>query len=72
MPWLIRIFSWGTTYMKNPYEVLRQKEAQVRELEIQVEALRVAAPLLAEESKSEEEGKGGTLVLPKLNHPAAG
>jgi hypothetical protein len=48
MPWLIRIFSWGTTYMKNPYEVLRQKEAQVRELEIQVEALRVAAPLLAE------------------------
>jgi hypothetical protein len=58
--------------MKNPYEVLRQKEAQLRELEVQVKALWLVAPLLAEESKSQDEGNVGTLVLPKLNRPAAG
>jgi hypothetical protein len=35
--------------MKNIYEVLRQKELEVSRLKNQVEALRVAAPLLAED-----------------------
>jgi hypothetical protein len=34
--------------MKNVYEVLREKEAQLRQVQIEVEALRVAAPLLSE------------------------
>ena len=38
--------------MKNVYEVLRQKELELAKLEKEVEALRVAAPLLSEESPS--------------------
>jgi len=34
--------------MKNVYEVLRQKELELSRLEQEVEALRIAAPLLAE------------------------
>jgi len=56
--------------MKNPYEVLRQKEAQMRELEVQVEALRTVAPLLSEESQSQDESTL-TLLADKLR-PAAG
>jgi len=37
--------------MKNVYEVLRQKELELTRLEKEVEALRVAAPLLSEEMK---------------------
>jgi len=37
--------------MKNVYEVLRQKELELARLEKEVEALRIAAPLLSEESK---------------------
>jgi hypothetical protein len=37
--------------MKNVYEVLRQKELELARLEKEVEALRVAAPLLSEENK---------------------
>jgi hypothetical protein len=39
--------------MKNVYEVLRQKELEVSKLEIEVEALRVVAPLLTEEGEAE-------------------
>ncbi len=35
--------------MKNVYEVLRQKELEQSRLEKEVEALRVVAPLLADE-----------------------
>ena len=35
--------------MKNVYEVLRQKELEQSRLEKEVEALRVAAPLLTED-----------------------
>jgi len=38
--------------MKNVYEVLRQKELELARLEKEVEALRVAAPLLADEKES--------------------
>jgi len=38
--------------MKNVYEVLRQKELELTKLEKEVEALRVAAPLLSEDKDS--------------------
>jgi hypothetical protein len=38
--------------MKNVYEVLRQKELELARLEKEVEALRVAAPLLSESSET--------------------
>ncbi len=38
--------------MKNVYEVLRQKELELTRLEKEVEALRIAAPLLTEEKES--------------------
>jgi len=38
--------------MKNVYEVLRQKELELAKLEKEVEALRVAAPLLSEEKET--------------------
>jgi hypothetical protein len=38
--------------MKNVYEVLRQKEQELIRLEKEVEALRVAAPLLSEDKES--------------------
>jgi hypothetical protein len=38
--------------MKNVYEVLRQKELELARLEKEVEALRVAAPLLSEDKES--------------------
>jgi hypothetical protein len=43
--------------MKNVYEVLRQKELELARLEKEVEALRVAAPLLSEENGSAIESK---------------
>lgn len=38
--------------MKNVYEVLRQKELDLARLEKEVEALRLAAPLLADEKET--------------------
>jgi PAS domain-containing protein len=38
--------------MKNVYEVLRQKELELSRLEKEVEALRVAAPLLADDGEA--------------------
>ena len=35
--------------MKNIYEVMRQKEQEIARLEKEIEALRVAAPLLVDE-----------------------
>ncbi len=52
--------------MKNVYEVLRQKELELSRLEKEVEALRVAAPLLSDEGKDaniESAGKP-TLATP--------
>ncbi|HUK87506.1 MAG TPA: hypothetical protein VLT85_07555 [Terriglobales bacterium] len=36
--------------MKNIYEVLRQKEQEIRRLEKEIEALRIVLPMLAEDS----------------------
>lgn len=43
--------------MKNVYEVLRQKELELTRLEKEVEALRVAAPLLSDEKETQEANK---------------
>ena len=40
--------------MKNVYEVLRQKELELARLEKEVEALRVAAPLLSDDKDAME------------------
>ena len=42
--------------MKNVYEVLRQKELELARLEKEVEALRLAAPLLSDDKESISEG----------------
>jgi hypothetical protein len=46
--------------MKDVYEVLRQKELEMSRLEKEVEALRVAAPLLS------EDGEAGNYNQPTL------
>ena len=43
--------------MKNVYEVLRQKELEISQLKKEVEALRVAAPLLSEDHDGDNENK---------------
>jgi hypothetical protein len=48
--------------MKNVYEVLRQKELELTRLEKEVEALRVAAPLLSEEKEPLSEAPKPTLT----------
>jgi hypothetical protein len=48
--------------MKNVYEVLRQKELELTRLEKEVEALRVAAPLLSEEKEQVAEAPKPSLT----------
>ena len=48
--------------MKNVYEVLRQKELELARLEKEVEALRVAAPLLSDELAAETSPSKPTLT----------
>jgi hypothetical protein len=48
--------------MKNVYEVLRQKELELARLEKEVEALRVAAPLLSDESTGDSATSKPTLT----------
>ena len=55
--------------MKNVYEVLRQKELELARLEKEVEALRVAAPLLSEESTGETTSSKPTLTTPATQQP---
>jgi hypothetical protein len=49
--------------MKNVYEVLRQKELELARLEKEVEALRVAAPLLSEDKESAMEATNNKPTL---------
>lgn len=55
--------------MKNVYEVLRQKELELARLEKEVDALRVAAPLLSEDK--EPFAMEATNNKPTLTQPAA-
>jgi hypothetical protein len=48
--------------MKNVYEVLRQKELELTRLEKEIEALRVAAPLLSDEKERLAEAPKPTLA----------
>ena len=49
--------------MRNVYEVLRQKELELARLEKEVEALRVAAPLLSEEKEMAAEATNNKPTL---------
>jgi hypothetical protein len=55
--------------MKNVYEVLRQKELELTKLEKEVEALRVAAPLLSEEKESLAEAPKPSLAATAPQQP---
>jgi len=55
--------------MKNIYEVLRQKELELARLEKEVEALRVAAPLLSDEKDAVVEVPKPTLTPPAPQQP---
>jgi hypothetical protein len=53
----------GAKLMKNVYEVLRQKELELARLEKEVEALRVAAPLLSDDKDA---GSDAGITKPTL------
>jgi hypothetical protein len=53
--------------MKDVYEVLRQKELEISKLEIEVEALRIAAPLLSDDG---EIGADNQPTLARRNAPS--
>jgi hypothetical protein len=55
--------------MKNVYEVLRQKELELTRLEKEVEALRVAAPLLSEEKEQIAEAPKPSLTATAPQQP---
>lgn len=55
--------------MKNVYEVLRQKELELARLEKEVEALRIAAPLLSDESKENVDQPKPTLTATSVQQP---
>jgi hypothetical protein len=55
--------------MKNVYEVLRQKELELTRLEKEVEALRVAAPLLSDEKESLAEAPKPSLTATGPQQP---
>ena len=55
--------------MKNVYEVLRQKELELSRLEKEVEALRVAAPLLSEEKEALAEAPKPNLTATTVPQP---
>jgi len=55
--------------MKNVYEVLRQKELELARLEKEVEALRVAAPLLSEEKEPSLDSSKPTLTTTVTQQP---
>ncbi len=48
--------------MKNIQEVLQQKEARMQQLRVEIEALRVVAPLLGEQPATSA-GSGGNVTM---------
>lgn len=55
--------------MKNIYEVLRQKELDLARLEKEVEALRLAAPLLSDEKEPAIEATNNKPALTATSAP---
>ena len=53
--------------MKNVYEVLRQKELEMTLLEKEVEALRVAAPLLSDDKDITADGAAKPTLAPAVS-----
>ena len=58
MPW-----SANGDPMKNIEEVLKQKEARMQQLRVEIEALRVVAPLLGAEQAAAAAGTGGNVTV---------
>ncbi len=56
--------------MKNLYEVLRQKENEIQQLQKDIEALRVAARLLADDSDAEQTTSRPTTSTPRVTAAA--
>jgi hypothetical protein len=60
--------------MKNIYEVLRQKELELQQLQKDIEALRVAARLLADDNEAEpassSRSMGTSVSAPRITTPA--
>jgi hypothetical protein len=57
--------------MKNIYEVLRQKENEIQQLQKDIEALRVAARLLADDSEVDTmRSVAGTGTAPRVSTAA--
>ena len=55
--------------MKDVYEVLRQKELEISTLQIEVEALRIVAPLLSEDEESVYDSKSTSIRWPAPSAP---
>lgn len=53
--------------MKNVYEVLRSKELEIEKLQTEIQALRIAAPLLSDDADS---GNGNVQVSSRWSPPA--
>lgn len=49
--------------MKNVEEVLKQKEARMQQLRVEIEALRVVAPMLGAEQSAAAAGAGGNVTV---------
>jgi hypothetical protein len=49
--------------MKNIEEVLKQKEARMQQLRVEIEALRVVAPLLGAEQAAAAASTGGNVTV---------
>ncbi len=56
--------------MKNIYEVLRQKELEIQQLQKDIEALRVAARLLADDGETEPSRPATTASTPRISTAA--
>ncbi|HEV2115527.1 MAG TPA: hypothetical protein VGR48_05850 [Terriglobales bacterium] len=54
--------------MKNIEEVLKQKEARMQQLRVEIEALRVVAPLLGTEQAGASSGSNVTMI-PSSSRP---
>ena len=55
--------------MKDVYELLRQKELEISKLEIEVEALRIVAPLLSDDGEFGDDNKPASIRRPAPSQP---
>ncbi len=55
--------------MKNIYDVLRQKEAELQQLQKEIEALRIAARLLSDENEARTESAARPTAVPPPASP---